>query len=74
MAPAEFQSARWYGGADATGVRSVMDPSFPHALEAVSAARARATKRTPQQVMQDMIRNGGLLSLPAAGLMQDEEQ
>lgn len=73
MAPAEFQSARWYGGADATGVRSVMDPSFPHAVEAVSAARGKATKRSPQQVLRDMIRNGGLLSLPAAMPPGEEE-
>lgn len=67
LQPAELQSARWLGGARATGVKSG-DPSFPHAFEAVVRAQAERTGRTPQAVMREFIRNGGLLS--AAALTQ----
>jgi hypothetical protein len=65
LAPAEAQSARWLGGAEATGVKST-DPSFTHAVEAVAQAQAKRLGETPEWVLRNFIRNGGLLAVPAA--------
>lgn len=65
LSPAELQSARWMGGAEATGVEST-DPTFSHALEAVVHAQAKRMGETPEWVLRNFIRNGGLLAVPAA--------
>lgn len=73
LAPAQFQSARWMGGAAKTGVKS-SDPSFPHALETAVTQQAVRTGQKPDVVLRDFIRGGGLLSallVPAA--MEGEE-
>jgi hypothetical protein len=70
LAPAEFQSARWMGGADRTGVRS-SDPSFSHALETAAMQQAARTGQRPEVVLRDFIRGGGLLAVPAAAAMQE---
>lgn len=72
LQPAELQSARWMGGAAATGVRSG-DPTFPHAFESVVKAQAKRTGESPQAVMREFIRNGGLLSAAAAASVSGEE-
>lgn len=61
LAPAQFQSARWMGGAAKTGVKS-NDPSFPHALEKAVTQQAVRTGQKPEVVLRDFIRGGGLLS------------
>lgn len=73
LAPAEFQSARWMGGANATGVDST-DPSFAHALEAVVQAQAERMGETPEWVLKNFIRNGGLLAAPAVIQAMGTEQ
>jgi hypothetical protein len=70
LLPAQVQSARWIGGAPFTGVDS-LDPSFPHALEATARAQAERMGETPEWVLRNFIRNGGLLAVPAA-VMGDE--
>lgn len=72
LQPAEFQSARWMGGSAATGVKSA-DPTFPHAFEAVVDLQAARTGRTPQEVMREFIRNGGLLSAAAVAALSEDE-
>lgn len=72
LAPAELQSARWMGGADATGVES-SDPTFAHALEAAVMDHAVRMGETPQWVLRNFIRNGGLLAVPAALAAEDNE-
>jgi hypothetical protein len=72
LSPAEFQSARWMGGADRTGVRS-SDPSFSHALETAVMQQAARTGQRPEVVLRDFIRGGGLLAAPAAVSMQEGE-
>jgi hypothetical protein len=68
LAPAEFQSARWMGGAEKTGVKS-SDPSFSHALETAVRQQAARTKRSPEEVLKEFIRGGGLLAVPATGVV-----
>jgi len=72
LQPAELQSARWMGGAKATGVES-KDPSFSHAFEAVLSDRAARSGQSPERVLRAFIRDGGLLSVPAAlaGLLEE---
>jgi hypothetical protein len=65
MSPAEFQSARWMGGAKKTGVESG-DATFSHALEAAVKDQAVRMGETPEWVLRNFIRNGGLLAVPAA--------
>lgn len=72
VAPAQFQSARWLGGAGKTGVRS-LDPSFPHALEAVVLEQAARTGQKPNVVLRDFIRGGGLLAALIAPALTEEE-
>lgn len=69
IAPAQFQSARWMGGAAKTGVKS-NDPSFPHALEKAVLQQAARTGQKPNVILRDFIRGGGLLS----GLLATEEE
>lgn len=72
LAPAEFQSARWLGGAERTGVRS-SDPSLPHALETAVMNQAARTGEDPRVVLRNFIRGGGLLGIMAApAAMQGE--
>lgn len=71
LSPAELQSARWMGGADATGVES-SDPTFSHALEAAARDQADRMGETPQWVLRNFIRNGGLLAVPGAMAIQEE--
>lgn len=66
IAPAQLQSARWIGGAGRTGVRSKVDPTFSHAIEARAIDQAKNMRETPEWVIRDFIRNLGLLSAPAA--------
>lgn len=75
ISPAELQAARWMGGAQATGVESA-DPTFSHALEAVARDQAARLGETPEWVLRNFIRNGGLLAVPiAAGAsMQGEDE
>jgi hypothetical protein len=70
LAPAQFQSARWMGGAAKTGVKST-DPSFPHALETAVFNQAKRTGQRPEDVLRAFIRGGGLLAVPAAALRPD---
>jgi hypothetical protein len=72
IAPAELQAARWIGGADKTGVKST-DPTFSHALEATVMEQAKRMKESPEWVLRNFIRNGGLLSLPALAPQAQEE-
>jgi hypothetical protein len=71
MAPAQVQSARWMGGAPFTGVDS-LDPSFPHALEGTVRAQAERLGETPEWVLREFIRNGGLLAVPGAMAVSEE--
>jgi len=71
LSPAELQSARWMGGAAATGVEST-DPTFSHALEAVVREQAARMGETPEWVLRNFIRNGGLLAVPAVGISTQE--
>ena len=71
ITPSQFQSARWMGGRHRTGVRSA-DPTFPHAVEAVSAAQGKRLNETPEWVLKEFIRNGGLLAVPGAMAIQEE--
>jgi hypothetical protein len=64
LAPAEFQSARWLGGGHVTGVDSTQ-PSFAHAFEEAVMNQAKRTGETPEWVLRNFIRNGGLLAAPA---------
>ncbi len=73
LSPAELQSARWMGGAEATGVES-SDPTFSHALEAVAKEQAARMGETPEWVLRNFIRNGGLLSVPAAMMGTDSQE
>jgi hypothetical protein len=79
LSPAEFQSARWMGGAEKTGVESG-DPTFSHALEAAVKDQAVRIGATPDWVLRNFIRNGGLLAVPplaaglASGPLGDTEQ
>lgn len=73
LMPAEFQSARWMGGAARTGVRST-DPSLPHALETAVMNQARRTGEDPGVVLRNFIRGGGLLALPAAAGIATEDE
>lgn len=66
IAPAQFQAARWIGGARRTGVRSAIDPTFNHAVEHLARERAAEMGETPEWVLRNFIRNGGLLAVPAA--------
>ena len=65
LMPAEFQSARWMGGAERTGVRS-NDPSLPHAVETAVMNQAKRTGEDPEVVLRNFIRGGGLLAVPGA--------
>jgi len=69
--PAAFQAARWMGGAKRTGVRST-DPTLPHALETVIYQQAKRLKTTPDKVLREFIRNGGLLAVPAVAVGSQE--
>jgi hypothetical protein len=71
LAPAQVQSARWMGGAPFTGVDS-LDPSFPHALEGTVRAQAERLGETPEWVLREFIRNGGLLAVPGAMAVSEE--
>lgn len=71
LSPAELQSARWMGGADATGVESG-DPTFSHALEATVMEQAERMGESPEWVLRNFIRNGGLLAVPGAMAAQEE--
>lgn len=73
LMPAEFQSARWMGGAERTGVRS-NDPSLPHALETAVLNQSKRTGEDPAAVLRNFIRGGGLLSVApmAAAGTRDE--
>lgn len=64
LEPAQFQSARWMGGAARTGVKST-DPSFSHALETAVMQQAARTGQSPNVVLRNFIRGGGLLAAPA---------
>lgn len=70
--PAELQSARWMGGAEKTGVESG-DATFSHALEAAAREQAARMGETPEWVLRNFIRNGGLLALPGAAAAVDTE-
>lgn len=72
LLPAQVQSARWIGGGPFTGVDS-MDPSFPHAFEATVRAQAERLGETPEWVLRNFIRNGGLLAVPGAAAAMSEE-
>jgi hypothetical protein len=71
LMPAEFQSARWMGGAERTGVRS-NDPSFSHALETAVFNQAARTGQSPEVILRDFVRGGGLLAVPAAAVTHDQ--
>lgn len=70
LAPAQFQSARWMGGAERTGVKS-NDPSFPHAVEKAVMQQAVRTGQKPEVVLRDFIRGGGLLAALLAPAASD---
>lgn len=72
LSPAEFQSARWIGGAHATGVEST-DPSFSHAMEQAVRTQAKRMGETPEWVLRDFIRNGGLLAVPAVAPSTEDD-
>lgn len=73
LSPAELQSARWMGGAEKTGVESG-DATFSHALEAAAKDQAVRMGETPEWVLRNFIRNGGLLAVPGAMAAADTEQ
>lgn len=72
LMPAEFQSARWLGGADRTGVRST-DPSLAHALETAVFNQAQRTGQSPDVVLREFVRGGGLLGILAAPSVEGGE-
>ena len=72
LEPAQFQSARWMGGAAKTGVKS-NDPSFPHAVEKAVLQQAARTGQRPGVVLRDFIRGGGLLSALLAPAATQED-
>lgn len=73
LSPAELQSARWMGGAEKTGVESG-DATFSHALEAAVKDQAVRMGETPEWVLRNFIRNGGLLAVPGAMAAADTEE
>ena len=65
LSPAEWQSARWMGGAPFTGVKST-DPSMAHAIEEVVYAAARRTGEKPADVFRRYFKEGGIVAVPGA--------
>jgi hypothetical protein len=72
LSPAQFQSARWMGGASRTGVKST-DPSFSHALETAVQQQSVRTGVPPEEVLRNFIRGGGLLAVPAAMALPEDD-
>ena len=61
--PAQVQANMWMGGADRTGVAEESQGTFMELIRERAKKKAIKDNTTPNQVLQNFIRNGGFLSL-----------
>ena len=61
--PAQVQANMWMGGADRTGVAESSQGTFMELIRERAKTKAIKENKTPNEVLQNFIRNGGFLSL-----------
>jgi len=61
--PAQVQANMWMGGADRTGVAESSQGTFMELIRERAKTKAIKDNTTPNEVLQNFIRNGGFLSL-----------
>ena len=67
MTPAQVQASLWMGGAKRTGVADESQGTFMELFKRRAQKRADKTGKTVDQVIQEFIKNKGLLALPVTG-------
>ena len=61
--PAQVQANMWMGGADRTGVAESSQGTFMELIRERAKNKAIKENKTPNEVLQNFIRNGGFLTL-----------
>lgn len=61
--PAQVQANMWMGGADRTGVAEGSQGTFMELIRERAKKKAIKENKTPNEVLQNFIRNGGFLTL-----------
>ena len=85
LTPAQFQAALWMGAGERTGLADASKGTFMELIRKAaveqSARYAKVGKKVPpEQVLQDLVKKGGLLGIGGAGAlplineMTDEDQ
>ena len=67
MTPAQVQASLWMGGAKRTGVDDASQGTFMELFKKRAQKRADKTGKSVDQVIQEFIKNKGLLALPVTG-------
>jgi len=61
--PAQVQANMWMGAADRTGVAESSQGTFMELIKTRAKSRAAKENKTPNEILQNFIRDGGLLSV-----------
>ena len=77
LTPAQAQASLWMGGSDLTNVAATSRKTFMEILRDRAASTAEKTGLSSEEVMQNFIRKGALLSIfgaPTAAVLTGEEK